>query len=103
MKKYWIRVIIVCMSLSLIGGVALQWFWLQKAYKMKQDQVDHSVMEALHRTVDKLDKIGNVQFVGNECDEQSLCDAVQCIPNPKKYTKKYVLKDVSIAAYLQNK
>jgi len=43
------------MSISLLGVVGLQLYWINDAIKVKQAQFDHAVNEALTSTVDKLE------------------------------------------------
>ncbi|MBF8962872.1 HAMP domain-containing histidine kinase [Pontibacter sp. FD36] len=55
MSKLTIIGVIVLMSISLLGMVGLQLYWISDAIQVKQEQFDRSVHEALARVVEKLE------------------------------------------------
>ncbi|PVY41299.1 sensor histidine kinase [Pontibacter virosus] len=55
MSKLTIIGVIVLMSISLLGMVGLQLYWILDAIQVKQEQFDRSVHEALARVVEKLE------------------------------------------------
>ncbi|MDO6388911.1 HAMP domain-containing sensor histidine kinase [Pontibacter sp. BT731] len=55
MSKLTIIGAIVLMSISLLGMVGLQLYWISDAIQVKQEQFDRSVHEALARVVEKLE------------------------------------------------
>ncbi|MFH0894278.1 MAG: HAMP domain-containing sensor histidine kinase [Bacteroidota bacterium] len=57
MKKSLILVIIFSMTLSLIGLVGIQIFWIRNAIELREQQFDVDVMDALDNTIEKLSKI----------------------------------------------
>ncbi|SIR24859.1 sensor histidine kinase [Pontibacter lucknowensis] len=55
MSRLTIIGVIVLMSISLLGMVGLQLYWISDAIQVKQEQFDRSVHEALARVVEKLE------------------------------------------------
>ncbi|MBD1395597.1 HAMP domain-containing histidine kinase [Pontibacter sp. JH31] len=55
MSKLTIIGVIVLMSISLLGVVGLQLYWISDAVRVKQEQFDRSVHEALAKVVEKLE------------------------------------------------
>nr|WP_262921650.1 HAMP domain-containing sensor histidine kinase [Pontibacter ruber] len=54
------------MSISLLGVVGLQWYWITDAIKVKQEQFDRSVHEALAKVVEKLETQEAVSVVTDQ-------------------------------------
>ena len=54
MKKKTIYIIILITSLSLAGIMFTQFFWIQKAYFLRQEQFDSKVKVALKSVVNQL-------------------------------------------------
>ena len=54
------------MSISLLGVVGLQLYWINNAIKVKQEQFDRSVNEALTKVVEKLETREAVSVVNNQ-------------------------------------
>ncbi|PKV76186.1 sensor histidine kinase [Pontibacter ramchanderi] len=65
MSKLSIIGVIVLMSISLLGMVGLQLYWISDAIQVKQEQFDRSVHEALARVVEKLETQEAVSAVAN--------------------------------------
>ncbi|WP_018478587.1 sensor histidine kinase [Pontibacter roseus] len=65
MSKSTIIGVIVLMSISLLGVVGLQLYWISDAIRVKQEQFDRSVHEALTRVVEKLETREAVSAVAN--------------------------------------
>ncbi|MHA1988907.1 MAG: sensor histidine kinase [Promethearchaeota archaeon] len=56
MKGRQIKIIIFMMSISLIGLIAIQFYWIKNAVKLENEKFDRNVAEALLITVDKIEK-----------------------------------------------
>ncbi len=70
MKKSTIKFIIIFTSISLIGLVSIQTFWIRNAYKISEKQYDHRVDMALDDVLEEmLSKNG-----GNKYNKYSLTD-----------------------------
>lgn len=54
MKKYILLIIIVVTTVALIGSIALQIYWVQKGFQLKEEQFDNSVTIALKTVVNEL-------------------------------------------------
>ncbi|HEY4650474.1 MAG TPA: histidine kinase dimerization/phospho-acceptor domain-containing protein, partial [Pontibacter sp.] len=65
MNKHTIIGVIVLMSISLLGVVGLQLYWINDAIRVKQAQFDHSVNEALTSAIDKLETQEAVSVVAD--------------------------------------
>ncbi|PRY11208.1 phospho-acceptor domain-containing protein [Pontibacter ummariensis] len=66
MSKHTIIGIIILMSISLLGVVGLQLYWINDAIKVKQEQFDRSVNEALASVVQKLETREAVSLVKDQ-------------------------------------
>ncbi|QCR22951.1 ATP-binding protein [Pontibacter sp. SGAir0037] len=80
MNKYTIIGVIMLMSISLLGVVGLQLYWINNAIEVKQEQFDRSVNEALAKVVEKLETNEAVSVVTNQM--ASLEDS-STVPAPK--------------------
>lgn len=66
MSKHTIIGVIVLMSISLLGVVGLQLYWINDAIKVKQEQFDRSVNTALSKVVEKLETHEAVSVVAHQ-------------------------------------
>ncbi|WP_162055163.1 sensor histidine kinase [Pontibacter pamirensis] len=66
MSKHIIIGVIVLMSISLLGVVGLQLYWINDAIKVKQEQFDRSVNTALTKVVEKLETHEAVSVVAHQ-------------------------------------
>ncbi|GAB3532171.1 hypothetical protein GCM10027443_15520 [Pontibacter brevis] len=66
MSKHTILGVIVLMSISLLGVVGLQLYWINDAIKVKQEQFDRSVNAALTKVVEKLETHEAVSVVAGQ-------------------------------------
>lgn len=55
MNKRKIRLIIVLMTFALTGIIALQAYWIQEAIKIKEQEFEQSVIQAMNNVVDKIE------------------------------------------------
>ena len=51
MKKKSVAIIIAIFSLALIGMLFSQWLWINKSYKLKEEQFDHRIDMALNDVI----------------------------------------------------
>ncbi len=63
MKKHFVTGLIALMTLSLLGIVAVQYFWIRNAINVKEQQFDHSVSKALTQVVQRLKKDRDIHYV----------------------------------------
>jgi two-component system phosphate regulon sensor histidine kinase PhoR len=63
MKKHFLTGLIALMTLSLLGIVAVQFFWIRNAIQVKEQQFDQSVSKALTQIVQRLKKDRDVHYV----------------------------------------
>ncbi|MFD3001577.1 sensor histidine kinase [Pontibacter toksunensis] len=80
MSKHTIIGVIVLMSISLLGVVGLQLYWINDAIKVKQEQFDRSVNAALTKVVEKLETHEAVSVVAHQM--ASLNEQPTTIPLP---------------------
>ena len=55
MKKSFISVIIVLLSLSLIGAIVMQALWVNNEWKSRRETFDRDVKDALNRVAERLE------------------------------------------------
>ncbi len=56
MKKHSIKIIVTVMTLSVIGLIAIQIFWLTNVIKVEEERFERNVNDALLSVADKIDK-----------------------------------------------
>ena len=66
MNKSFITPVIILMTLSLVGIVLVQLFWIKNAIEIKEEQFDQSVNEALSEVVERLKVDEDVFYVANQ-------------------------------------
>lgn len=69
MNKKTLTLIIVLMSVSLVGIVAMQLFWIQNAISIQKEQFDRKVNDALTDVVANLEKNENYLLITQNLDE----------------------------------
>jgi two-component system, OmpR family, phosphate regulon sensor histidine kinase PhoR len=65
MKKQHLFILIILMSLSLLGILSIQLVWIKNAMKIKEDQFDQHVFQAMNRAVFQLEKNETVSNINN--------------------------------------
>ncbi|MFD2515295.1 sensor histidine kinase [Pontibacter locisalis] len=103
MKKYTIIGVIVLMSISLLGVVGLQLYWINDAIKVRQEQFDRAVNNALIGIVNKLETHEAVTTVTDQmADLSKSADSTQISAFPsadpvsdKPVTKKEHIPEVN--------
>ena len=65
MKISKIRLVIIFGIISIIGIIAVQFYWLQKTYELKEQQFNETILTALHNVVEKMspESIGNENII----------------------------------------
>ena len=77
MNKKILYLIISLICISLLGIIAVQFFWIRNAIQVRQAQFDQGVFDALGMAVNKLETQENVCFIGKKCIEDSIRDIFQ--------------------------
>lgn len=65
MKKQKFSGIIALMSLSLLGIILIQVFWMKQAISVKEEQLDQQINEALHRAAFRIERNQNAYFLSS--------------------------------------
>lgn len=86
MKQKLIPVLIFAMAMALIGLVAVQAFWMREAFKMKADEFDRSVSEALKSTNYALEAREASRLFANSLDQKQLVRQIDSLAGPVIYT-----------------
>lgn len=63
MKKQTFTGIIMLMSISLLGIIGVQLFWMKKALSVKQEQFDYQINEVLNRTSFRIERKQNIDWL----------------------------------------
>src|SRR5438094_10312910 len=63
MNKKFITVIILLLSLSLVGAVALQALWIDNEWQSRRENFDRDVQDALNKVADRLEKQETASFL----------------------------------------
>lgn len=66
MNKHNLRIISVLVGLALVALIAIQVYWIRSSIKLKKEEFDHSVMEALKSTSYKLEKIATANKIAKK-------------------------------------
>lgn len=63
MNKLQIKLIVILMSISLIGIIMVQYFWIQNAIEVKEKQFDNAVFNSMSAIVKRLDRYNSYNFI----------------------------------------
>lgn len=88
------RNIIIFMLIAMIGLITFQWYWIENAISVRQEQFDRNVNDALQETVKKIEK-QEIIFLANQkmkIEEQKKLLAI----TQKKQEKKRVFKPAKV-------
>lgn len=66
MNKHNLGIISVLVGLALVALIAIQVYWIRSSIKLKKEEFDHSVIEALKSTSYKLDKIATANKIAKK-------------------------------------
>lgn len=69
MKKYLLHILVFIMSISLIGIVVVQVFWIKNAIEVKETEYQENIREILDNIVEKLERKKAVIFISNNLDQ----------------------------------
>ena len=56
MKANQLRIVVITVCMAVIGLIAVQVYWIQNAFDLERDKVEHSAGEALNEVVDLLER-----------------------------------------------
>lgn len=91
------RNIIILMLIAMIGLITFQWYWIENAISVRQEQFDRNVNDALQETVKKIEK-QEIIFLANQqmkIEEQKKLLAI----TQKKQETKHVRKPAKVEQY----
>lgn len=77
MNKRLLYILITSICISLAGIVAVQWFWINNAYKVRDAQFSRSVNEALGAVVGKIEARENMINISRKFEGDSIMRIVQ--------------------------
>lgn len=86
MSKKLIPVLVFTMAMALLGLIAVQAFWMREAFKMKADEFDRSVSEALKSTNYALEAREASRLFANNLDQKQLVSQLDSLAGPVLYT-----------------
>ncbi len=66
MNKHNLGIISVLVGLALVALIAIQVYWIRSSIKLKKEEFDHSVIEALKSTSYKLEKIATANKIAKK-------------------------------------
>lgn len=66
MNKHNLGIISVLVGLALVALIAIQVYWIRSSIKLKKEDFDHSVIEALKSTTYKLEKIATANKIAKK-------------------------------------
>ncbi len=66
MNKHNLGIISVLVGLALVALIAIQVYWIRSSIKLKKEEFDHTVMEALKSTSYKLEKIATANKIAKK-------------------------------------
>jgi len=66
MNKHNLGIISVLVGLALVALIAIQVYWIRSSIKLKKEEFDHSVIEALKTTAYKLEKIATANKISKK-------------------------------------
>jgi len=69
MKKYMLQILVILMTVSLIGIIAVQLFWISNAIEVKEAEYEENIREALENIIQKIERKRAVVFISDNLDE----------------------------------
>lgn len=81
------RNIIIFMLLAMIGLITFQWYWVENAISVRQEQFDRNVNDALQETVKKIEK-QEIIFLANQKMKQEEQKKLLAITQQKEEKKR---------------
>jgi len=86
MTKKLIPILIFTLAIALLGLIVVQAFWMREALKMKADEFDRSVSEALKSTNYALEAREASRLLANNLDQKLLVRQIDSMAGPVIYT-----------------
>jgi signal transduction histidine kinase len=77
MNKRLLYILIAGICISLLGIIAVQFFWIRNAFQVKEAQFDRSVNDALGSAVNKLETKENMHFISRNFEGDSIMSILQ--------------------------
>ena len=77
MNKRILYILIVSICISLIGIIAVQFFWIRNAFQVKESQFSRSVNDALGSVVEKIETRENMYFISRNFEGDSIMRIVK--------------------------
>jgi two-component system phosphate regulon sensor histidine kinase PhoR len=68
MKKYVLHIIIVFMTISLIGIIVVQLFWIKNAILVKEAEYEENIREAINNIINEIDLKHTAVFISENLD-----------------------------------
>ncbi len=97
MNKKVLYILIASICISLIGIIAVQFFWIRNAFQVKEAQFDRSVNDALGSVVSKIEARENMFFISRNFEGDSIMRIVQAFTKDTGTTIKNQLDSLLLA------
>jgi two-component system phosphate regulon sensor histidine kinase PhoR len=68
MKKYMLQILVILMTVSLIGIITVQLFWITNAIEVKEAEYEENIREALEHIIEKVQRKRAVVFISEKLD-----------------------------------
>ena len=72
MKKYLLHILVILMSISLIGIIVVQLFWIKNAINVKEAEYEENVREALENIIKKIERKDAIIFISKNLDHVTI-------------------------------
>ncbi|MDP4282144.1 MAG: hypothetical protein Q8867_08350, partial [Bacteroidota bacterium] len=87
MKRSVLVLIISLVCLSLAGIMGVQFFWIRNAIRLKEEQFDRSVNDAMVKTVNMLETRENISYIGRNYEGDSILSFTRSYSHDSTYSK----------------
>jgi signal transduction histidine kinase len=77
MNKKLLYILFVCICISLVGIIVVQFFWIRNAFQVKETQFSRSVNDALGSVVNNIETHENMRFISRNFEGDSIMRIVQ--------------------------
>ncbi len=88
MNKKLLYILILCLCISLVGIITVQFFWIRNAFQVKEAQFNRSVNDALGDVVNKIETRENMHFISRNYEGDSIMSIVQAFSRDSSMTIK---------------
>ncbi len=69
MKKYLLHILVILMSISLVGIIVVQLFWINNAIDVKEAEFEENVRDALENVINKIERKNAVIFISENLNQ----------------------------------